>query len=73
MTKKDIEDLITVISIYSPCYSLSEFLDEIKYDIPKELSDGFEQLNYSIQNMLSLIDSYRESKRDIFVSACTDS
>lgn len=72
MTKKDIEDLVTVISIYSPCYSLSELLNDLQYDIPKELSDGFEQLNCGLQNMMSLIDSYKESKRDIFVLACTD-
>jgi hypothetical protein len=72
MTKKDIEDLVTVISIYSPCYSLFGLLNELQYDIPKELSDGIEQLNCSLQNMMSLIDNYKESKRDTFVSACTD-
>ena len=72
MKQKDLNDLCTVISIYSQCNSLSETFQQAKYDIPEELRSDFEQLYYNLKDFIVNIGSYVSYKKDIFLSVCDD-
>ena len=72
MTQKDLNDLCTVISIYTQCNSLSETFEQSKYDIPEELKSEFECLYYNLRNFIVTIGNYSSDKKDIFISVCDD-
>ena len=72
MTQKDLNDLCTVISIYTQCNSLSEIFEQAKYDIPEELKTDFECLYYVLKNFIVTIGNYSSDKKDIFLSVCDD-
>ena len=72
MTQKDLNDLCTVISIYTQCNSLFETLDQAKKDIPEELMSEFEYMYYDLKNFIVTIGNYSEDKKDIFISLCDD-
>lgn len=72
MTQKDVNDLCVVVSLYTQCHCLSEAMDDLKRDVPDELSDAFCQLSESVQQMLSALEGYQENKRHVFTDACSD-
>jgi len=72
MIQKDVQDLCSVVSIYTQCYSLSELMDELNGDVPDELLDAFHQLSESVHQMISTIEDYRENKQCVFIDACSD-
>jgi hypothetical protein len=72
MTQKDLNDLCTVISIYTQCNSLSETFEQAKYDIPEELKSEFEDMYYNLRNFIVSIGKYSSDKKDIFLSVCND-
>ena len=72
MTQKDLNDLCTVISIYTQCNSLLETFEQAKNDIPEELMSDFEYMYYDLKNFIVTIGNYSEDKKDIFISVCND-
>ena len=72
MTQKDLNDLCTVISIYTQCNSFLETLEQAKNDIPEELRSDFEYMYYDLKNFIVTIGNYSEDKKDIFISLCND-
>lgn len=72
MTQKDLNDLCTVISIYTQCNSLSETFEQVKHDIPEELMSDFDCLYYNLKDFIVTIDNYSKDKKDIFISVCDD-
>lgn len=72
MTQKDLNDLCTVISIYTQCNSLLETFEQAKNDIPEELMSDFEYMYYDLKNFIVTIGNYSEDKKDIFISVCDD-
>lgn len=72
MTQKDLNDLCTVISIYTQCNSLFETLGQAKNDIPEELRSDFEYMYYDLKDFIVTICNYRCDKEDIFISVCDD-
>lgn len=72
MTQKDLNDLCTVISIYTQCNSLLETFEQVKNDIPEELMSDFEYMYYDLKNFIVTIGNYSEDKKDIFISVCDD-
>ena len=72
MTQKDLNDLCTVISIYTQCNSLFETFEQAKYDIPEELKSDFECFYYNLKDFILTIGNYSSDKKDIFLSVCDD-
>jgi hypothetical protein len=73
MTQKDLNDLCTVISIYTQCNSLFETLEQDKRDIPEELMSDFDCFYYDLKCFILTIGNYSEDKKeDIFISVCDD-
>lgn len=72
MTQKDLDELCTVISIFTHCNSLYEVFEQAKYDIPEELMSDFECLYYNLKDFIVTIRNYSSDKKDIFLSVCND-
>lgn len=72
MTQKDVNDLCVVVSLYTQCHSLSEAMDDLKSDVPDDISDAFCHLSESVQQMLSALEDYQKNKRPVFADACSD-
>lgn len=72
MKQKDLNDLCTIISIYSQCNSLSETFQQAKYDIPEELKSDFDCIYYNLKDFIVDIGNYIAYKKDIFLSVCDE-
>lgn len=63
MTQKDLNDLCTVISIYTQCNSLFETFEQAKNDIPEELRSDFEYMYYDLKSFIVTIGNYDVTKQ----------
>lgn len=72
MKQKDLNDLCTVISIYSQCNSLYETFQQAKYDIPEDLKSDFDCIYYNLKDFIVDIGNYISYKEDITNSVKTN-
>ncbi len=72
MTHKDLNDLCTVISIYTQCNSMSDALEQSKNEIPEELMSEFECFYYDLKDFLVTIGNFCEDKKDLFIGSSDD-
>ena len=74
MKRTDIRDFETVFALFTIIHCADITLDEIaECDLPESsLRDGYRAVRSSISSLMALIEQYRDSKIDTFLSACED-
>ena len=74
MKRTDIRDFETVFALFTIVHCADVMIDEIaECDLPESsLRDGYRAVRSSISSLMALIEQYRESKIDMFLSACED-
>ena len=74
MKRTDIRDFETVFALFTIIHCADAMIDEIaESDLPEShLRDGYRAVRSSISSLMALIEQYRESKIDMFLSACED-
>ena len=74
MKRTDIRDFETVFALFTIIHCADVMIDEIaESDLPESsLRDGYRAVRSSISSLMALIEQYRESKIDTFLSACED-
>lgn len=74
MKRTDIRDFETVFALFTIVHCADVMIDEIaECDLPESsLRDGYRAVRSSISSLMALIEQYRDSKIDTFLSACED-
>ena len=74
MKRTDIRDFETVFALFTIIHCADAMIDEIaECDLPESsLRDGYRAVRSSISSLMALIEQYRDSKTDTFLSACED-
>ena len=74
MKRQDIRDFETVFALFTIIHCADVMIDEIaESDLPESsLRDGYRAVRSSISSLMESLEQYRESKIDMFLSACED-
>lgn len=74
MKRQDIRDFETVFALFTICHCADVTFDEIaECDLPEShLRDGYRAVRSSISSLMESLEQYRDSKIDMFLSACED-
>ena len=74
MKRQDIRDFETVFALFTIIHCADVMIDEIaECDLPESsLRDGYRAVRSSISSLIESLEQYRESKTDMFLSACED-
>ena len=74
MKRQDIRDFETVFALFTIIHCADVMIDEIaECDLPESsLRDGYRAVRSSISSLMESLEQYRDSKTDMFLSACED-
>lgn len=73
MKQKDLMHLESVCALFTMCHCVDDMLDEItEDDLPEMLEESYKNLKASIHSMIESMETYRDQKKDTFMSACED-
>ena len=74
MKRTDIRDFETVFALFTIIHCADVMIDEIaESDLPEShLRDGYRAVRSSISSLMESLEQYRDSKIDMFLSACED-
>ena len=74
MKRQDIRDFETVFALFTIIHCADVTFDEIaECDLPESsLRDGYRAVRSSISSLMASLEQYRDSKTDMFLSACED-
>lgn len=74
MKRQDIRDFETVFALFTIIHCADVMIDEIaESDLPEShLRDGYRAVRSSISSLMESLEQYRDSKTDMFLSACED-
>ena len=74
MKRTDIRDFETVFALFTIIHCADVMIDEIaESDLPESsLRDGYRAVRSSISSLMESLEQYRDSKTDMFLSACED-
>ena len=74
MKRQDIRDFEAVFALFTIIHCADVMIDEIaECDLPESsLRDGYRAVRSSISSLMESLEQYRDSKIDMFLSACED-